>query len=1003
MLATLDPNERKRLEGLYEDLRIRLLDLSRKNQLLNYNLRPGSRRFIQIVGCSLENSHRRLAIDEATLKISPLAQPDTVPADERTEEFRAALDRAKSINVEYLTALKVLESNGRDDDAALEKLERELGDCVREELELPPRPTRKDLNRVEHARSLGIDPSLDLDPKAVQNGKGLQTLKFPNELEAIMEKILGDAQLAEQEMGLSTLFLAFGFLEWYESDSSDKKSFAPLLLLPVKMERQKVQGKSVYSIVVREGNAEANLSLQKLLEQRFGRQLPDFGSEEEEQDSSSVEGYIDQVTQAIQGLKRWQVKRWLVLGHFSFGRFAMYQDLDPENWKNHVAHPLVGSILKGTEQGDDVDSLPGIPEDYETDNPEVEKIAPYLIQDADASQHSALVDVMKGKNLVVQGPPGTGKSQTISNVIANALAAGKRVLFLAEKQAALEVVKRRLDRANLGEFCLELHSAKSSPKSVISSMQARYEAGIGRLAAPAQTVDVAWAKSKQEIASYVQALHAEQEDGSTPFALIWGALRKRTNLADLADALEDVQIEEDLIADRIRLAEVAADLGIYAGGAASFAATFGHPARSPWAKVTFSDFPRYDVPQFIKALEALRTSALATREAITRYTGIGVRNVSSFAATADLTEKLPELPDFDLAAIANLDIDDFMQALRVQADLLKTEEELNALSDLRHEDPEKLAVAAAHMRSVVSAEFLERTPAEAYEFADAEFKVLEALAEAVEAVVPVLNILGLGVDLPATHLPAATSASYVLGMSPARVRRWIVELPDASEEAISGAIRRRAELLEAEKAWAAKVPAYTPEVRPEPSELHAAAETLRKSGFGKLVASLGGKMKAARAVAANLGTDPEPDTLEALAKHVAAVRTLFGPAWAGLGTPMEDVKEGLQLRDLILRKVQQHPGADLVIRRAMAMTPDGMAELSPHHDACKRMFSLPTDDRARLKAQSAEGFAAALRRRVAELEAFLAVDPNRWLETSRRAHSPDGSRSCRRRPGEADP
>jgi hypothetical protein len=201
-----------------------------------------------------------------------------------------------------------------------------------------------------------------------------------------------------------------------------------------------------------------------------------------------------------------------------------------------------------------------------------------------------------------------------------------------------------------------------------------------------------------------------------------------------------------------------------------------------------------------------------------------------------------------------------------------------------------------------------------------------------------LNILSLGVDLPATHLPAATSASYVLGMSPARVRRWIVELPDSTEEAISGAIRRRAELLDAEKAWAAKVPAYTPVVRPEPSDLHAAAETLRKSGFGKLVASLGGKMKAARAVAANLGTDPEPDRLEALAKHVAAVRTfevdetlalLFGPAWAGLGTPMEDVKEGLQLRDLILRKVQQHLGADLVIRHAMAMTPDGMAELSP--------------------------------------------------------------------------
>jgi hypothetical protein len=188
-----------------------------------------------------------------------------------------------------------------------------------------------------------------------------------------------------------------------------------------------------------------------------------------------------------------------------------------------------------------------------------------------------------------------------------------------------------------------------------------------------------------------------------------------------------------------------------AGVAASFA-TFGHPARSAWAKVTFSDFPRYDVPRFIKALEALRTSALSTREAIARYTGIGVTNVSSFAAIADLTEKLPQLPDFDPAAIADLDIDDFKQALRVQADLLKIEEELNALSDLRHEDPEKLAVAAAHMRSAVSAEFLEQTPAEAYEFANADIRALEALAEAVEAVVPVLGILGLSPPTPHNDL-----------------------------------------------------------------------------------------------------------------------------------------------------------------------------------------------------------------------------------------------------------
>ena len=345
---TMDPRERQRLKGLYEGLRIRLLDLSRKNQLLNYNLRPRSRGFLQIVGCSLEDAYERLALDEVTLKVSPLPEPDTVPSDERTEEFRAALDRAKTVNVEYLMKLEALESNSRDDEIAIEKLERELRDKVREELDLPPRPTRRELNRVDHANALGIDPSVDLDPKnVIHNERGLQTLKFPDELEAVMEKISGDARLAEQEMGLSTLFLAFGFLEWYESDSSDKKSFAPLLLLPVQIERQKVQGKLVYSLTVREGRAEANLSLQKLLEQKHDRQIPDFGSDDEEDESASVEGYVEQVKKGVEGLKRWNVTRWLVLGHFSFGRFAMYQDLEPKNWEDHVAHPLVGSILRG--------------------------------------------------------------------------------------------------------------------------------------------------------------------------------------------------------------------------------------------------------------------------------------------------------------------------------------------------------------------------------------------------------------------------------------------------------------------------------------------------------------------------------------------------------------------------------------------------------------------------------------------------------------------------------
>jgi hypothetical protein len=334
-----------------------------------------------------------------------------------------------------------------------------------------------------------------------------------------------DARLAEQEMGISTLFLAFGFLEWYESEDSNRKAFAPLLLLPVRVETKKVHGKTVYSIAATEETVEANLSLQKLLETNFDRKLPAFETPDEES-SGSIEGYLDVVRAAITNLKRWDIHRWLVLGHFAFGRFAMYTDLNPDHWPGGPqGHPIVRSILRGTDEVENDGTFLPDPDDYLIDDPEIETIAPMVIQDADASQHSALIDVMKGHNLVIQGPPGTGKSQTISNIIAAALAAGKTVLFVAEKQAALDVVKRKLERSGLGEFCLELHSDKATPKLVVESLKARR--AIKSVVTPAMQ-DNTWRETRKEITRYLNALHSKHDDGRTPFDLIWAALRGKT-------------------------------------------------------------------------------------------------------------------------------------------------------------------------------------------------------------------------------------------------------------------------------------------------------------------------------------------------------------------------------------------------------------------------------------------------------------------------------------------
>jgi len=618
---------RIRLSLLYEQLRLKLLDLSKKNRMLNYSLVAKSKRSLQIIDEVLEEVYKKLVEEEASVRILPLDEPDDIPPEERTEDFISAFQHSKVSDIEYLTKLEVLESQGRDDEIALSKLERELRDKVRSQLGLPPRPKKAEINRAEHARSRGIDPNPELQAKiskASHSNQALQTLKFPDELESVMEKISSDARLAEQEMGLSTLFLAFGFLEWYESDASDKKAFAPLLLLPVRLDAEKARGQEVFCLSAREGAAEANLSLQKLLEKNFNRKLPDLDAGDDES-AASVEDYLERVRAAIQGLARWQVHRWLVLGHFAFGRFAMYADLNSEKWANHPAeHVLVSAILRGTEGSGEGGLLPTIPEDYSIDEPEIEKIAPLLIQDADASQHSALIDAMREKNLVIQGPPGTGKSQTITNIIANALAVDKKVLFLADKQAALQVVKRRLTRAGLGEFCLELHSDKSSPKLVIESLKQRVDVGSNGPKKASQPADVAWHENRKEIKAYLDALHAEQPDGMTPFQLIWKALHGRSENSDIVDAFKSISLPEDLLTNAQKREISESNLAIFADASANFTKSYGHPAASPWADTKPGNISGYQVARLIETLKEVQTIGAEIAAFIESLSAFGV-------------------------------------------------------------------------------------------------------------------------------------------------------------------------------------------------------------------------------------------------------------------------------------------------------------------------------------------------------------------------------------------
>ena len=155
------------------------------------------------------------------------------------------------------------------------------------------------------------------------------------------------------------------------------------------------------------------------------------------------------------------------------------------------------------------------------------------VVDADSSQALAILDVKVGRNLVIQGPPGTGKSQTITNVIAEALGQGKSVLFVAEKMAALEVVKRRLDAVGLGDACLELHSHKTKKKAVLDEL--RRTLSLGRPKAAAADDDLRMlADVRDRLNDYAEAVNQPiGSSGLSPHAAIGEFLRIQKELGNV--------------------------------------------------------------------------------------------------------------------------------------------------------------------------------------------------------------------------------------------------------------------------------------------------------------------------------------------------------------------------------------------------------------------------------------------------------------------------------------
>lgn len=467
-----------------EQLRLRLLDLTGRNRLLNFRHTAG--KSLPLVPTNLDGTFLRL-VGGQTAKITIQPVPDPTRDD-------------------------WVERNGR-----------------------MAKPEAK-----EYAIQLGLNLQLEEIPHHRNRPDVTLALYYDEDLGKHCRKLDREARLAIEETGANMLYLVLGFLEFPDTKDSTRTFAAPLVCVPVRIDTVQQQRGVVFKVCYTGEEVEENLSLREKLKRDLATTLPDFPDEDD-----GIDAYLTAIEAEAAKKPGWRVRRAMTLAILSFSNMLLVRDLDPERWQSSngqsllLEHPIIQRVFEGGHESTaeaygeefDLDAMP------EANFP--------LIFDADSSQHSAIVDVMAGKSLVVEGPPGTGKSQTITNIIAACLHAGKSVLFVAEKLAALQVVKSRLEMAGLDPFLLELHSNKTSKRQVLDSLANR----MGFRATAPRDLDYKEAQlneRKAKLREHAALLksHLGNLLGCTVHEILWRADRSRRKLGGLDGCLSNIAIPD---------------------------------------------------------------------------------------------------------------------------------------------------------------------------------------------------------------------------------------------------------------------------------------------------------------------------------------------------------------------------------------------------------------------------------------------------------------------------
>jgi very-short-patch-repair endonuclease len=403
-------------------------------------------------------------------------------------------------------------------------------------LDAPDPGQLEDILAEGHAIKLLPRPDLmdgnDLRNQAIYEGRERENIRHVHALDALKRKevFVGidqdemDARLVElyrsarttmQEGGSNTLYLALGFLSWTRDNKDDKRFRAPLILVPVTLDRK--SARSGFSVKLHDDESRFNPTLIEMLRQDFQLELGVSDAELPKDESGlDVAGIWKTVSTAIKDIKGWEVVEDVVLSTFSFAKYLMWKDLT-ERTEQLKQNPVVKHLIETPrEPYPSSISFPN-PRMLDAELPPTETFCPLP---ADSSQLSAIVAGSKGKDFVLIGPPGTGKSQTISNLIAQCLAERKRVLFVSEKMAALDVVYRRLEEVGLGDFCLKLHSNKARKTEVLDQLRKTWDASAALAPDEWHAEAHRLGMLRASLNQYVERLHQRHKNGLSAYEAI---------------------------------------------------------------------------------------------------------------------------------------------------------------------------------------------------------------------------------------------------------------------------------------------------------------------------------------------------------------------------------------------------------------------------------------------------------------------------------------------------